>query len=358
MKPKLNSKQIKKETTEFEVLDMTFYKEVSDVIIHSRKHIVNVINFDLVLTNWQIGRKIDEKQKSLPRAEYGEKLVKELSIQMTKDFGKGYTEANLRYMRMFYKTFQIRHTLCDKLSWSHYRLLITVKNNEAREFYFKEAIRNNWSVRQLEREIHNISYERYILGNKDYSIIQETANNAEKEEQEDKEETRLFLKEPLLLDFLGINPGYKYYESDLEQAIIDHLEEFLLELGQGFTFVARQKRLDIDGDNFYIDLVLYNILERCYVIIDLKTGKATHKDIGQMQMYVNYYTENYMLEGDKPPIGMILCADKNDKVIKYTLGPTNKTIKAYKYITSLTEGDKIKEEAEKYLKIIKNIDIK
>ena len=244
------------------------------------------------------------------------------------------------------------------MSWSHYRLLITVKNDEAREFYFKEAIRNNWSARQLEREIHNISYERYILGNKDYSIIQETANNAEKEEQEDKEETRLFLKEPLLLDFLGINPGYKYYESDLEQAIIDHLEEFLLELGQGFTFVARQKRLDIDGDNFYIDLVLYNILERCYVIIDLKTGKATHKDIGQMQTYVNYYTENYMLEGDKPPIGMILCAEKNDKVIKYTLGPTNKTIKAYKYITSLTEGDKIKEEAEKYLKIIKNIDIK
>ena len=148
-----------------------------------------------------------------------------------------------------------------KLSWSHYSL----NNAEARDFYFKECIERNWTVRQLEREIYNISYERYILGNKDYSLIQETADNAIKEEQEDGgPETRLFVKEPLLLDFLGLKPGYKYYETELEQAILDHLEEFLLELGQGYTFVARQKRLDIDGDNFYIDLVLYNILERCY----------------------------------------------------------------------------------------------
>ena len=353
MQKKIETKQTKNQLSKYEVLDTGFYKEVSSVISKYRKHINNTINFDLVLANWEIGKMIDEKQSSLPRAEYGEKLITELSTQMTKDFGKGYTEANLRYMRMFYKTFNIRHALRDKLSWTHYRLLVSVKNDEARNFYFEQATQNNWSTRQLEREIHNISYERYILGNKDYSIIQETSDIAKEEEKENGNEIRLFVKEPLLLDFLGIKPGFHYYESDLEQAIIDHLEEFLLELGQGFTFVARQKRLDIDGDNFYIDLVLYNIFERCYVLIDLKRGKATHKDIGQMQMYVNYYTENYMLVDDKPPIGMILCADKNDKVIKYTLGPSNKSIKAYRYITCLTEGDEIQEEAEKYLKMIK-----
>ena len=221
MQKKLDSKETKRQLSKYEVLDTCFYREVSGVISKYRKHINNTINFDLVLANWEIGRMIDEKQNSLPRAEYGEKLISELSTQMTKDFGKGYTESNLRYMRMFYKTFNIRHALRDQLSWTHYRLLLSVKNNEARNFYFEQATTNNWSTRQLEREIHNISYERYILGNKDYSIIQETADKAM---EETEGETRLFVKEPLLLDFLGIKPGYKYYESDLEQAIIDHLE--------------------------------------------------------------------------------------------------------------------------------------
>ena len=353
MEPKLDQPQSKDTPEKYEVLDMTFYNKVSNVIIQSRKHIYSVINQDLVLANWKIGKMIDEKQKSLPRAEYGEKLIEELSKQMTNDFGKGYSKSNLFLMLKFFRTFKIFQTVSGKLSWSHYIHLISLKNEGARSFYFKEAIKNNWSVRQLEREIHNLSYERYIIGNKNYAIIQETANKAKEEEEEEVEEPRLFVKEPLLLDFVGFKPGYEYYESDLEQAIIDHLEQFLLELGQGYTFVARQKRLDLDGDNFYIDLVLYNIFERCYVIIDLKRGKVTHKDIGQMQMYVNYYTENYMLEGDKPPVGMILCADKNDKVIKYTLGSSKTQINAYKYITSLTESDEIKEEAERYLSLIK-----
>ncbi len=350
MEPKLDQLQSKGTPEKYEVLDMTFYNEVSNVIIQSRKHIYSVINQDLVLANWKIGKMIDEKQKSLPRAEYGQKLIKELSIKMTKDFGSGYSKRNLANMRKFFRTFQIVQTLSAKLSWSHYMLLVAVDNENTRNFYHEEAIKNGWSVRQLAREINNLSYERYILGSKDYSIIQETADKAKEDETE---EHRLFVKEPLLLDFIGFKPAHEYYESDLEQAIIDHLEQFLLELGQGYTFVARQKRLDLDGDNFYIDLVLYNIFERCYVIIDLKRGKVTHKDIGQMQMYVNYYTENYMLEGDKPPAGMILCADKNDKVIKYTLGSSKTQINAYKYITNLTESDEIKEEAERYLSLIK-----
>ena len=347
----MQTNQTKNQLSKYEVLDETFYKEVTNIITESRKSVYNFVNSELVITNWKIGKMIDEKQKSLPRAEYGEKLIKELSSQMTKDFGEGYSEKNLFRMRKFFRTFQIVSTLSRELTWSHYTLLISVKNDDAREFYYKEAIKNSWSVRQLEREIHNISYERYILGNKNYSIIQETADKAKQEEEQECEDTRLFVKEPLYFDFLGFKPGHEYYESDLEQAIIDHIEEFLLELGRGYAFVARQKRIDIGDSHFYIDLVLYNIIERCYVLIDLKRGNATHKDIGQMQMYVNYFSDNCMLECDNPPIGMILCAEKDDLVIKYTLGPKNSQIRAYKYITALEDAEAIKEEAMKFLKI-------
>ena len=267
---------------------------------------------------------------------------------MTKDFGVGYSQRNLEMMRKFFRTFPIPQTLCAELSWSHYTILISIKDNNAREFYYKEAIDRHLSVRELTREIHNITYQRYILGNKNPAIIQETIDKANEEEKHP-----LVVKEPLVFNFLGFKPGYEYYESDLEQAIIDHLEEFLLELGKGYTFVARQKRLDIDGKYFYIDLVLYNIFERCYVLIDLKRGEVTHQDIGQMQMYVNYFTEELMLKDDNYPLGMILCADKNDKVIRYTLGPNNAQIRAYRYITDLTEGEEIKEEAERCLRLYK-----
>ena len=353
MKSKLTQKEIKNTSTKFEVLDETFYKEVSNVIYESRKHIYNVINSGLVVTNWKIGKMIDEKQECLERAEYGEKLIIELSEQMTKDFGKGYSKSNLYLMLKFYRTFKIFQTVSGKLSWSHYIYLISVDNKDARNFYYQEAIKNNWSVRQLERQIHNLSYERYILGNKNYAIIQETADKAAQEEEQEHEDTRLFVKEPLYFDFLGFKPGHEYYESDLEQAIIDNIEQFLLELGRGYSFIARQKRIDVGDSHFYIDLVLYNIIERCYVLIDLKRGTATHKDIGQMQMYVNYFTDNCMLEGDNPPIGMILCAEKDDLVIKYTLGPKNSQIRAYKYITALEDAEAIKEEALKFLKIKK-----
>ena len=353
MSQKENSKSTKPELPKYEILDTTFYKEVSDVIYQSRKHIYSVINSDLVLANWKIGKMIDEKQAKLKRADYGEKLVEELSIQMTKDFGQGFSKRNLFLMRKFFRTFKKVQTLSAQLSWSHYTYLISIEHDDARDFYYQEAIKNNWSVRQLAREIHNISYERYLLGNKNYSIIQETADKAKQEEEQECEDTRLFVKEPLYFDFLGFKPGHEYYESDLEQAIIDHIEEFLLELGHGYSFVARQKRIDIGDSHFYIDLVLYNIIERCYVLIDLKRGTATHKDIGQMQMYVNYFTDNCMLKGDNPPIGMILCAEKDDLVIKYTLGSKNTQIRAYKYITALEDAEAIKNEALKFLKIKK-----
>ena len=348
---KPTTKKLNLDPQKFAVLDNTFYSKITNIINDSRKRIYSNIDSELVMANWKTGKLIDEKQKSLPRAEYGEKLIEELSIQMTKDFGVGYSERNLRLMRKFYRTFPIRQTLSAKLSWSHYSILISIGNESARSFYMKEAIEKGLSVRQLTRAIHNITYQRYILGNKNPAIIKETLEFANEEDKH-----QLVIKEPLVFNFVGFKPGHEYYESELEQAIIDHLEEFLLELGKGYTFVARQKRLDIDGKYFYIDLVLYNIFERCYVLIDLKRGEVTHQDIGQMQMYVNYYTEELMLKSDNYPIGMILCADKNDKVIRYTLGPKNDQIRAYRYITDLTEGEEIKEEAEKYLKLYKQID--
>lgn len=351
----MNKKPISKNTNlekeKFEVLDQSFYSEISDIIIQSRKRIYSNIDSELVTANWRIGKMVDEKQKSLPRAEYGEKLIEELSIQMTKDFGSGYSKRNIFLMRKFYRTFPIVHTVSAQLSWSHYRVLISIRDDKTREFYYKEAIEGRLSVRELTRCIHNLTYQRYILGNKNPAIIKETVDKAREEEKH-----QLVIKEPLLFNFLGFKPGHEYYESDLEQAIIDHLEEFLLEIGKGYTFVARQKRLDLDGKYFYIDLVLYNILERCYVLIDLKRGEVTHQDIGQMQMYVNYFTEELMLKNDNYPIGMILCADKNDKVIRYTLGPRNDQIRAYRYITDLKEGEEITGEAEKYIKLYKQID--
>lgn len=348
MSQKIINKTTRNTDVKYEVLDKPFYNEIKCIIYQSRKRIYSNIDFELVMTNWNLGRLIDQKQRSLPRAEYGEKLIHELSIKMSKDFGVGYSERNLEMMRKFYRTYQIPQSVPAELSWTHIIFVLGVKNTDARNFYINECIKMNWSTRQLARAIHNITYERYILGNKNPAIVQETIENAKKEEED-----QLYVKEPLYFDFVGFKPGHEYYETDLEQAIIDHLEEFLLELGQGYTFVARQKRLDIDGKYFYIDLVLYNIIERCYILIDLKRGEVTHQDIGQMQMYVNYFTEEIMLKGDKYPVGMILCADKNDKVIRYTLGRNNNQIRAYKYITDLTEGSQIKEEAERYLKLFK-----
>ena len=353
MKEKLEPRKEIKNLQKYEVLDEPFYKQITNVIFESRKHIYSVINSDLIKANWKIGKMIDEKQKRLERAEYGERLITELSQQMTKDFGNGYSKSNLFLMRKFYRTFKIFQTVSGKLSWSHYIYLISINNEDARNFYYQEAIKNSWSVRQLAREIHNISYERYILGNKNYAIIQETADKAKQEEDQEGEDTHLVVKEPLFFDFVGIKPGHEYFESDLEQAIIEHIEAFLLELGRGYSFIARQKRLDIGDSHFYVDLVLYNIIERCYVLIDLKRGALTHKDIGQMQMYVNYFTDNCMIEGDNPPVGMILCAEKDDLVIKYTLGSKNRQVRAYKYVTTLDESETIKEEAEKYLNSIK-----
>ena len=304
------------------------------------------IQSEMVKTYWQIGKMIVERQGGNDRAKHGDGLIKELSSQMTKDFGKGFTEGNLRYMRMFYIAFPNCHALRDELSWTHYRLILSLENENARNFYIKEAIEGKWSSRQLEREIHTFSYQRYI-----------TKNGNSSDDDAAKRETPVapedIIKDPYILEFAGLKADSSFYEKDLEGALITHLNDFLLELGNGFAFVARQKRFDMDGRNFYVDLVLYNYKLKCFVLIDLKRGDLTHQDIGQMQMYVNYYTRELMEPGDNPPIGIILSADKSDMLVKYTLPLDNKQIFASKYMLYLPKEEELQDEMDKQLKILK-----
>lgn len=211
-------------------------------------------------------------------------LIKELSIQLTKDFGKGFTISNLRYMRQMYLVFPKRHALRGELTWTHYRILLGVENEKTRNFYIQESIEGNWSSRQLEREIHSFSFQRYLTTKQSKENPNESLDTIEKLDPKD------IIKDPYVLEFTGLKADSSFYEKDLEEALITHLNEFLLELGNGFAFVARQKRFDMDGRNFYVDLVLYNYKLKCFVLVDLKRGDLTHQDIGQMQMYVNYYT--------------------------------------------------------------------
>ena len=332
---------------EYKYLDEEFYKSVKEVLDQSRKRIYRNIQSEMVLTYWQIGKMIVEKQGGESRAKYGDGLIKELSIQMTKDFGKGFTISNVKYMRQFYLAFQKSHTLCGQLSWSHYRLLLSLEDENARNFYIQEAIDGNWSVRQLQREIHTFSYQRYLASKCNHDVVDDTAK---KEPSFDPKE---IIKDPYVLEFAGLKPDSSFYESDLEQALITHLNEFLLELGSGFAFVARQRRFDMDGRNFYVDLVLYNYKLKCFVLIDLKRGDLTHQDIGQMQMYVNYYTRELMEPGDNPPIGIILSADKSDTLVKYTLPIDNKQIYASKYMLYLPKEEELQNEMNKQLRLFK-----
>lgn len=334
--------------TDFKLVDESFYKTIKEVLENARKRIYRNIQSEMVQTYWQIGKMIVEKQGGNNRAKYGENLIKELSSKMIKDFGKGYTPRNLWYMKQLYLTFPKVNTVCAELNWSHFRLLMRVDNENARNFYIKEAIDGNWSVRQLAREIHTFSYERYMLSNKNHEVVDDTAKRESGYEPLD------IIKDPYILDFVGIKPNSSFLESDLEQALIDHLQEFLLELGNGFAFVARQKRFDMDGKNFYVDLVLYNYIVKCFVLIDLKRGELTHQDIGQMLMYVNYFTKELMVKGDNPPIGIILCADKNDMLVKYTIPDNNKQIFASRYRLHLPKEEEIRAEMNKQRRILEN----
>jgi len=295
------------------------------------------------LTYFEIGRMIvEEEQKGELRANYGKQIIKTLSTKLTKDFGQGFSMRNIEQMRQFYIAYSIPQTLSAefKLSWSHYLTLMRINDENERRFYEVESIKNNWSLRELKRQLNSALYTRLSIS-KDKNQILELATKGQIIEKPTD-----VIKDPYVLEFLGLEEKSSYSESELEQKIIDKLEHFLLELGTGFTFVARQKRITFEEKHFRVDLVFYNRLLKCFVLIDLKIGELKHQDIGQMQMYVNYYDREIKLDDESKTIGIILCQDKSESVVKYTLPVNNEQIFASKYLTVLPSQEMFKKLME------------
>jgi len=279
-----------------------------------------------VMCYWEIGRLIvEEEQKGKARAEYGKRLIRELSKQLSDEFGKGFDKSNLWNMRSFYLCFPKVDAVRRELSWTHYRLLLRVQKPEARAFYEVEAVNAHWSTRELERQINSLLFERLALSRDRDGVLELAKKGHQFQRPTD------LVKDPYVLEFIGIKQGERFLERDLESALIDKLQHFLLELGKGFAFMARQQRITLDGRHFYVDLVFYNRLTRSFVLLDLKMGELTHQDIGQMQMYVNYYHREMTSEDENPPIGIILCSDKSEAVVRYTLPEGNNQIFASRY---------------------------
>jgi len=329
-------------------IEDSIYKEIKSILEQARNKVYKVANSTMVEAYWNIGRVIVEKQGGSNKAEYGTALIKNLSKKMTKEFGKGFTVANLKNMRQFYLIFQKSYALRSELTWTHYRLLMRVENENARNFYIEECIKSNWSTRQLERQITTLFYER-LLSSKDKEKVSKEIYKLEPQIKKAED----IIRDPYVLEFLGLPENTNFLEKNLEQALIDHLQKFLLELGRGFSFVARQKRITFDGRHFYIDLVFYNYLLKCFVLIDLKVGDLTHQDLGQMQMYVHYFEEEMMNEGDNPPIGIVLCADKSDSIVKYTLSKNETQVFASKYKAYLPSEEELLSEIKKEYNMLK-----
>lgn len=318
-----------------ELLDVKSYEQIKQILENTRNQVYQTANTAMVLAYWNIGKKIVELQGGEERAEYASDFIKELSKRLTTDFGKGFTVTNLRYMRQFYLTFPNHHSLRGELNWTQYRQLLKVTDNNARLFYMEECAKSNWSSRQLERQINSFFYER-LLASKNKEQVKEEIFSLEPSKQPTD-----FIKDPYVLEFLGIEPSPDLYEKKLEQALINNLQKFLLELGRGFSFVARQKHIDLDGDHFYIDLVFYNYILKCFVLIDLKTTKLSYQDIGQMDSYVRIYDQTQKGDDDNPTIGIILCSEKNETMAKYSVLNDGKNIFASKYQFTLPTEEEL-----------------
>lgn len=296
---------------------------------------------------WQIGKVIfEEEQEGKERAGYGEFLIKSLSEYLQPQFGSGFSYRQLNWYRQFYRTFPIVSALRTQFSWTHYKTLISIDNQDKRAFYLTEADKNNWTARQLERQVNSQLFERLLLSNDVNEVL------AVAREEKLPTDAKEIIKDPMVLEFLGLKREAAYYEKDIETAIITHLQDFILELGNGFAFLARQKRIHIEGDEFFIDLVFFNRLLQCFVIIELKTTKLTHQDIGQLQMYVNYYDRYEKQEFENPTIGILLCTDKNDAVVKITLPENNNTIIASKYQLYLPTEQQLIDEVKKEMALV------
>jgi predicted nuclease of restriction endonuclease-like (RecB) superfamily len=299
----------------------------------------------MVQAYWEIGRRIVEEQGGAERAEYGAALIAELSKRLTEDFGKGFTVTNLKYMRQFYLAFPIGHALRDELTWTHYRSLARVEDQQARTWYMNEAATQGWSSRTLDRNIATQYYFRLLQSQSSAKpAVEEEMRRLTTPLQQDKLE---FIKSPVVAEFLGLAPRGDFQESALEGAIIINLQSFLLELGKGYAFVARQQHIRTQLDDFYIDLVFYNYLLRCFVIVDLKTGRLTHQDIGQMDMYVRMYDELKHQPGDNPTLGIVLCTETDEDVAHFSVLRGSEQLFAAKYLTYLPTEDQLRQEIER-----------
>jgi len=317
------------------------FEQIKMLINDSKNKVYSMVNTEMLNLYWNIGKIIIEIQEGDKRASYGDRILENLSSKLAKEFGKGFSVRNLRRMRKFYSLFEIRTTVMSELSWSHYLELIKIDDNNKRNFYMKEAINSQWSVRELQRQRDSLLYERLIT-TKDKDKILELVTKGH-----DIKTGKDLIKDPFILEFLDIKENTQYLESDLEKSILNHLKEFLLELGKGFMFVGSQVRITLEEDHFYPDLIFYNRLAKCFVIIDLKIGKLTHADIGQMQMYVNYYDREIKSKDENATIGILLCTNKNETVVKYALPEDNNSIFASTYKLHLPTEEELIKEIEK-----------
>ena len=314
------------------------------ILESARKTAYKAVNTAMVQAYWQIGRLImEDEQQGERRAKYGKKVLEELAERLTAEFGKGFTVTNLKYMRSFYRAFPNGHALRDELCWTHYRLLLKVENPDARNWYMNEAAVENWSSRQLERQISVLYYERMLQS----ADKQSTKIDAEKNLAVAKLNPESFIRNPYVLEFLNLEDYPGLHEKDIEEGLINNLQTFLLELGKGFCFVARQKRIRFEEQDFYIDLVFYNCILKCYVLIDLKLGELTYQDIGQMDGYIRLYEEQYRNSDDNPTLGIVLCSKRNEAVVKYSVLNDSKQLFASKYLLYLPSEDELKKEIER-----------
>ena len=332
----------------------SIYQRISGYLQVAKSNILQSINQEMVKAYWMIGYEIIEnEQLGENRATYGEQLLSKLSEKLIAEFGKGYSVSNLRNMRKFYQVYQdeIHQTASGefepKLSWSKYCLLIQINSKSVRQFYEMEAIKNNWSVRELSRQIGSLLYDRLAKSKDKAGLMQLATKGQEIEKPADA------IKDPLILEFLNIYQWHQLTENKLEEALINNLQHFLLELGKGFAFVARQKRITLDGNNFYADLVFYHTILKCYVVIEIKTHQLSHADLGQIQFYVNYFDQEIVTAGDNPTIGLVLCTNKSDAMVKYTLGANNQQIFASKYQFHLPTEEELTKELKKEMQYIK-----
>jgi len=354
--------------------DNAIFARVRDILESAKTNIARSVNTTQVVANWLIGRKVVEAEQSGEhRAAYGKQLLKSLSARLTEDYGRGFSVSSLQYMRSFFLAYpkllhleygssahdldSIQHALRVKsehdaigmlnaaLSWTHYRTLLKIERLQARNFYEIESVKNSWSARELERQINSLLFDR-LAKSRDQEALLRLANEGIHPVRPIE-----MVKDPMVLEFLELPESPKLVESTLEQALIDDLQTFLLELGKGFAFVSRQERITLDGDHFYIDLVFYHTILKCFVLIDLKTDKLSHGDLGQIQFYVNYYDQERCSEGDNPTIGLVLCPDKNDAVVKYTLGEQQeKNIFTSRYQLYLPTEEELKQEIQRELR--------